>query len=99
MTAAAQVNHPACGVMYDSQRLTHIHGGHMPSCVFGGQCMGLFMSNAVVPYCDVFKTRRFNKKVHFVYMTQSMGRFSFPQAAYPIDPFELVETDAIWLVA
>jgi hypothetical protein len=63
------------------------------------QCMGLFMSNAVVPYCDIFKTRRFNKKVHFVYMMQSMGRFSFPQAAYPIDPFELVETDNIWVVA
>jgi hypothetical protein len=63
------------------------------------QCMGLFINNTVVPYCDIFETRRFNRQAHFVYIMQSMGRFSFPRAAYPIDPFELEQTDAIWQVA
>ena len=40
-------------------------------------CMGLFMSNAVVTYCDIFKTRRYNKSAHFVYIMQSMDRFRF----------------------
>ena len=63
------------------------------------QCIGLFMSSAVVPYSDIFKTSRFNRTCHFVYMMQSLLRHSAPQKNYPIDPNALVSTDEIWLLA
>jgi hypothetical protein len=63
------------------------------------QCTGLFMNNRVVPYSDIFKTARFNKSCHFVYIMQSLQRHSFRRRHYPIDAALLVDTDDIWLVA
>jgi hypothetical protein len=63
------------------------------------QATGLFMSNLVVPYSDIFKTKRFNKNCHFVYIMQSLERVSFKREEYPIDPVLLLDTDLIWLVA
>jgi len=63
------------------------------------QAMGLFMSNRVVPYSDIFKTKRFNRNCHFVYIMQSLLGVSFEREDYPIDPILLLDTDQIWFVA
>ena len=63
------------------------------------QCMGLFMSNAVVPYSDIFKTVKFNRTCHFVFLMQSLMRQSWERHEYPIDPSLIIDTDEIWLLA
>ncbi len=63
------------------------------------QATGLFMSNLVAPYSDIFKTRRFNRSCRYVYMMQSLQRNSVRKRDYPLDPDNLIETDAIWLLA
>ena len=63
------------------------------------QAIGLFMSNRVVPYSDIFKTRRFNRDCHFVYIMQSLQGVSFGREDYPVDPILLVDTDQVWFVA
>jgi hypothetical protein len=71
------------------------------------QAMGLFMSNRVVPYSNIFKTRRFNKECHFVYIMQSLddvsfsalGNVNFSREDYPLPPILVVDTDVIWSVA
>lgn len=63
------------------------------------QATGLFMSNRVMPYSDIFKTRRFNRNCHFVYIMQSLEGVSFKHEEYPIDSVLLLDTDEIWLVA
>ncbi len=63
------------------------------------QAMGLFMSNLVVPYSDIFKTSRFNGRCRFVYIMQSLQRYSARRQDYPLDPASIVDTDAIWLLA
>ncbi|MEZ5399206.1 MAG: hypothetical protein R2729_06015 [Bryobacteraceae bacterium] len=63
------------------------------------QAMGLFMSNLVAPYSDIFKTARFNRSCRFVYIMQTLERYSARKENYPLDPINLVETDAIWLLA
>lgn len=62
-------------------------------------CIGLFMCNAVVPYCNIFETAKFNRMCHFVYIMQSLLRQSFHRQVYPIDPSALIDTDEIWLLA
>jgi hypothetical protein len=63
------------------------------------QAMGLFMSNAVATYSDIFKTARFNRTCWFVYIMQSLLRYSARKQDYPLDPASIVDTDAIWLLA
>jgi len=63
------------------------------------QAMGLFMSNRVVPYSNIFKTRRFNNECRFVYIMQSLGRVSYSREEYPLPPELLLDTDEIWFVA
>jgi hypothetical protein len=63
------------------------------------QAMGLFMSNLVVPYSDIFKTVRFNRSCRFVYIMQSLQRYSARKQDYPLDPASIVDTDAVWLLA
>lgn len=63
------------------------------------QAIGLFMSNLVAPCSDILKTARFNRSYRFVYIMQSLRRFSAKRQDYPLDPVELVETDAAWLLA
>lgn len=63
------------------------------------QAMGLFMSNAVATYSDIFKTRRFNRSCRFVYIMQTLQRYSARKQDYPLDPASIVDTDAIWLLA
>jgi len=63
------------------------------------QCMGLFMSNAVVTYSDIFKTARFNRTCHFVFIMQSLLRQSWKRHEYPIDPSIIIDTDEIWFLA
>jgi hypothetical protein len=63
------------------------------------QCIGLFMANIVVPYSDIFKTRKYNDRCHFVYIMQSLGRHNWKRHEYPIDPFLMDEADEIWWVA
>jgi hypothetical protein len=63
------------------------------------QAMGVFMSNRVVPYSHIFKTRRFNSECHFVYIMQSLERVSYSREDYPLPPELLLDTDEIWFVA
>ncbi|MBN9659284.1 MAG: hypothetical protein J0H49_13945 [Acidobacteria bacterium] len=63
------------------------------------QAMGLFMSNLVAPYSDIFKTARFNRNCRFVYIMRTLERHSARKQDYPLDPHNLMETDAIWLLA
>jgi hypothetical protein len=63
------------------------------------QAMGLFMSNAVATYSDIFKTARFNRSCRFVYIMQTLQRYSANKQDYPLDPASIVDTDAIWLLA
>jgi hypothetical protein len=63
------------------------------------QAMGLFMSNRVVAYSDIFETKRFNPNCHFAYIMQSLQGVSFKRADYPIDPVLLLDNDQIWFVA
>lgn len=63
------------------------------------QSTGLFMANAVVPYSDIFRTAKFKKSCHFVYIMQSLQRYSFRRQDYPIDPDNLVSTGEIWSLA
>lgn len=63
------------------------------------QGTGLFMSTLVAPYSDIFKTVRFNRSCRFVYIMQTLQRYSARKQDYPLDPFNLVETDAVWLLA
>jgi hypothetical protein len=63
------------------------------------QCTGLFMSKSVVPYSNIFETAYFNRQCNFVYIMQSLQRRSFSRKNYPLDPYDLVETDEIWLLA
>jgi len=63
------------------------------------QAMGLFMNNLVVPYSSIFKTARFNRSCQFVYIMQSLQRYSARKQDYPLAPASIVDTDAIWLLA
>lgn len=63
------------------------------------QSTGLFMANAVVPYSDIFRTAKFNKSCHFVYIMQSLQRYSFRKQDYPIDPYNLLSAGEIWSLA
>jgi hypothetical protein len=63
------------------------------------QAMGLFMSNAIATYSDIFKTARFNRSCRFVYIMQTLQRYSARKQDYPLDPASIVDTDAIWLLA
>ncbi len=65
----------------------------------GLRCMGLFMSNAVVRYSSIFGTARFKGNCHFVYLMQSLLRWSFREQDYPLDPALLVDTDEVWFLA
>jgi hypothetical protein len=62
------------------------------------QAMGLFINNLVAPYSDIFKTARFNRSCRFVHIMQTLERYSVKRENYPLDPVNLVETDAIWLL-
>jgi hypothetical protein len=63
------------------------------------QGTGLFMSNLVAPYSNIFKTSRFNRSCRFVYIMQTLQRYSARKQAYPLDPFILLGTDEVWLLA
>jgi hypothetical protein len=63
------------------------------------QAMGLFMSNLVTPYSDIFKTRRFNRKCRFVYIMQTLQRCTARKLKYPLDLGSIIDTDEIWLLA
>jgi hypothetical protein len=63
------------------------------------QATGLFMSNRVAPYSDIFRTARFNQSCRFVYIMQVLQRHSVRKQDYPLDPADIVETDAIHFLA
>jgi len=63
------------------------------------QATGLFISNLVAPYSDIFKTARFNRTCRFVYIMQTLQRYSAEKQNYPLDPADLVDEDAVWLLA
>jgi len=63
------------------------------------QATGLFMSNLVAPYSDIFRTARFNRSCRFVYIMQTLLQYSAGKEDYPLDPMNIVATDAVWLLA
>jgi hypothetical protein len=60
---------------------------------------GVFIDARLVPYCDIFKTSRYDDDSHYVHVMQHLDDISASYDAYPISGEYLAATGMEWWVA
>ena len=63
------------------------------------KAIGLFMDRSIVRDSDIFQTRPFNEKYHFVFITQNLNTIEdLHGGIFPIDRFSLEASDLIYFL-
>ena len=63
------------------------------------KAIGLFIDRTIEKASHIFKTTAYNDRFSFVFITQSIDKLEYTFGGrFPIDRFELQETDLIWML-
>lgn len=90
---------------FEHKHLKHIESFYGPALIRAHrrasaiQYIGLFLDNALVPYCDIFTTRRLDNECHYVSLMQTLDGDEFKHTTLPVPASWLVDTDMHYLLS